>query len=124
MPDWKAPFKLYIYAYGEGLGSALHQVQIVNDKPYEGPICFISRQIKTTEARCGALPNTPDNPSHVPANAEPKSPIGGINITDVGTEFFEEIRERYKKDKNCNVLTSLLDKDCKDTALANSLDYI
>ncbi|MBW0582932.1 hypothetical protein O181_122647, partial [Austropuccinia psidii MF-1] len=54
MPDWKLPFKLYIDACGEGLGAALHQVQIVNDKPYEGPICFISRQIKPTEARYGA----------------------------------------------------------------------
>ncbi|MBW0539607.1 hypothetical protein O181_079322 [Austropuccinia psidii MF-1] len=54
MPDWKLPFKLYIDACGEGLGAALHQVQIVNDKPYEGPICFISRKIKLTEARYGA----------------------------------------------------------------------
>ncbi|MBW0537209.1 hypothetical protein O181_076924 [Austropuccinia psidii MF-1] len=54
MPDWKLPFKLYIDACGEGLGAALHQVQIVKDKPYEFPICFISRQIKPTEARYGA----------------------------------------------------------------------
>ncbi|MBW0554186.1 hypothetical protein O181_093901, partial [Austropuccinia psidii MF-1] len=54
MPDWKLLFKLYIDACGEGLGAALHQVQIVNDKPYKGPICFISRQIKPTEARYGA----------------------------------------------------------------------
>ncbi|MBW0531975.1 hypothetical protein O181_071690 [Austropuccinia psidii MF-1] len=45
MPDWKIPFKLSIYACDEGLVSALHQVEIVNEKPYEGPICFISRQI-------------------------------------------------------------------------------
>ncbi|MBW0507387.1 hypothetical protein O181_047102 [Austropuccinia psidii MF-1] len=54
MPDWKIPFKLYIDACGEALGAALNQVQIVNDKPYEGPICFISRQTKPTEARYGA----------------------------------------------------------------------
>ncbi|MBW0547153.1 hypothetical protein O181_086868 [Austropuccinia psidii MF-1] len=54
IPDWKLPFKLYIDACGEGLRAALHQVQIVNEKPYEGPICFISRQIKATEARYGA----------------------------------------------------------------------
>ncbi|MBW0474008.1 hypothetical protein O181_013723 [Austropuccinia psidii MF-1] len=46
MPDFKLPFKLYIDASGDGVGSALHQVQILNDKPVEGPICFISRQIK------------------------------------------------------------------------------
>ncbi|MBW0537528.1 hypothetical protein O181_077243 [Austropuccinia psidii MF-1] len=55
MPDFKIPFKLYIYASGDGLGAALHQVQIINDKPVEGPICFISRQIKPTGARYGVL---------------------------------------------------------------------
>ncbi|MBW0555801.1 hypothetical protein O181_095516 [Austropuccinia psidii MF-1] len=203
MPDWKLPFKLYIDACGEGIGAALHQAQIVNDKPYEGPICFISRQIKPTEARYGAshmeclsfvwaldklhhyldnsvfevvtqcnavksllnmknsnrhmlrwqiaiqeyrgnmtivhkagnthknadglsrwaLPNTPDNPAYLPTGAEPQIPIEGINITDVGTEFFE-VKESYKLDKNCHILTSLLDKDCKDAALANFLDDI
>ncbi|MBW0556434.1 hypothetical protein O181_096149 [Austropuccinia psidii MF-1] len=54
MPDFKLPFKMYIDASGDGLGSALHQVQILNDKPMEGLICFISRQIKSTEARYGA----------------------------------------------------------------------
>ncbi|MBW0565079.1 hypothetical protein O181_104794 [Austropuccinia psidii MF-1] len=54
IPDWKLPFKIYDDACGEGLGAALHQVQIVNDKPYEGPICLISRQIKHTEERYGA----------------------------------------------------------------------
>ncbi|MBW0487763.1 hypothetical protein O181_027478 [Austropuccinia psidii MF-1] len=54
MPDFKLPFKLYIDASGDGLGSALHQVQIINHKPVEVPICFISRQIKPAEARYGA----------------------------------------------------------------------
>ncbi|MBW0553594.1 hypothetical protein O181_093309 [Austropuccinia psidii MF-1] len=53
MPDLKLPFKLYIDASGDGLGASLHQVQIINDKPVEGPICFISREIKPTEARYG-----------------------------------------------------------------------
>ncbi|MBW0587783.1 hypothetical protein O181_127498 [Austropuccinia psidii MF-1] len=180
MPDFKLPFTLYIDACGEVLGAELHQVQIVNDKPYEGPICFISRQIKPTESRYGAsqieclclvlalekphyyldgsvfivvtdcnavrsplnmkntkrhmlrwhisiqeyrgnmtivhkagniyknadslsrwaLPNTPDNPANASTGAEPQIPIEGINITDVGTEFFEEVRESYKLDKN------------------------
>ncbi|MBW0542825.1 hypothetical protein O181_082540 [Austropuccinia psidii MF-1] len=43
MPDWKLPFKLYADACSEVLGAAPHQVQIFNDKSYEGPICFISR---------------------------------------------------------------------------------
>ncbi|MBW0546749.1 hypothetical protein O181_086464 [Austropuccinia psidii MF-1] len=53
IPDSKVPFKLYIDACGEGLGAELHQTQIINDKSVEGPICFISRQIKPTEARYG-----------------------------------------------------------------------
>ncbi|MBW0537096.1 hypothetical protein O181_076811 [Austropuccinia psidii MF-1] len=204
MPDWKLPFKLYIDACCEGQGAALNQVQIFSDKPYEGPICFISRQIKPTEARYGAsqmeclclvgaleklhyyldvsvfelitdfheirsllnmktpnrhmlrwqiaiqeyrgnmtiahkagnihknsdslsrwaLPNTPENPAYVPTGTETQIPIEGINITDVGTEFFEEVRDSYKLDNNCHILTSLLDKDCKDESLANSLDDI
>ncbi|MBW0561839.1 hypothetical protein O181_101554 [Austropuccinia psidii MF-1] len=71
-----------------------------------------------------ALPNTPDNHDCVPTSAKHQIPIEGINITDVGTEFFEEVGENYKKKKNCHILTSLLDKDCKDASLANSLEVI
>ncbi|MBW0519156.1 hypothetical protein O181_058871 [Austropuccinia psidii MF-1] len=71
-----------------------------------------------------ALPNTPETPAYVRTGAEPQIPIEGINITDVGTEFFEEVRECYKLDKNCHIITSILEKDCKDEALANSMDDI
>ncbi|MBW0524404.1 hypothetical protein O181_064119, partial [Austropuccinia psidii MF-1] len=67
-----------------------------------------------------ALANTPDNPAYVPLEAEPQIPIEVIKISDIGTEFLE-VRESYKKDKNCHILTSLLDKDCKDTSLVNAL---
>ncbi|MBW0501320.1 hypothetical protein O181_041035 [Austropuccinia psidii MF-1] len=50
IPDWNIPFKLYIGAHGDGLGAALHPVQIIDEKPTEGPVCCISRQIKPTEA--------------------------------------------------------------------------
>ncbi|MBW0554096.1 hypothetical protein O181_093811 [Austropuccinia psidii MF-1] len=53
MPDFKLPFKLYIDESGDELGASLHQVQIINHKPVVGPICFISTQIKPTEARYG-----------------------------------------------------------------------
>ncbi|MBW0533528.1 hypothetical protein O181_073243 [Austropuccinia psidii MF-1] len=53
MPDFNLPFKLYIDASGDGLGAALHQAQIINDKPVERPICFISGKIKPTEGRYG-----------------------------------------------------------------------
>ncbi|MBW0536634.1 hypothetical protein O181_076349 [Austropuccinia psidii MF-1] len=91
-----------------------------DDKPTEGPVCYISRQIKPAETRYGAT----NNPAYVPLEAEPQIPIEGINITDIGTEFFEEVRESYKQDKNCHILTSLLDKDCKDTSLVNALDEV
>ncbi|MBW0557707.1 hypothetical protein O181_097422 [Austropuccinia psidii MF-1] len=71
-----------------------------------------------------SLPNTPENPAHVPTGAEPQIPTEGTNSTDVGTEFFEEVRESYKLDKNCHILTSLIDKDCKDADLDNALDDI
>ncbi|MBW0559746.1 hypothetical protein O181_099461 [Austropuccinia psidii MF-1] len=51
----KLPFKLYIDACGQGVGSALHQTPIINDKLVEGPICFISRQIRQTEAKYGKI---------------------------------------------------------------------
>ncbi|MBW0460325.1 hypothetical protein O181_000040 [Austropuccinia psidii MF-1] len=141
IPDCNIPFKLYIDACGDGSGAALHKVQIIDDKTAEGPVCYMSRKIKPTEARYGAsqmeclflvwvleklhyyldesyfevitdcnavksllnmktpnrhirwsLANTPDNPAYVPLEAEPQMPIEGINITDIGTEFFEEVR--------------------------------
>ncbi|MBW0495472.1 hypothetical protein O181_035187 [Austropuccinia psidii MF-1] len=202
MPDWKIPFKLYIDACGVGSGAALHQVQIIDDKHTEGPVSYISRQIKPTEARYGAsqmeclflvwaleklhyyldgsvfevitdcdaiksllniktpnrhmlrwqiaieeyrgnmtivhkggniqknadrlsrgeFANTTDNPAYVPLEAEPQIQMEGINITDTVTELFEEVRESYKEDRNCRILTSLLDKDCRDTSLVKELD--
>ncbi|MBW0471862.1 hypothetical protein O181_011577 [Austropuccinia psidii MF-1] len=54
MADLKLPFKLYIDASGDWSGAALYQVQIIDDKPVEGPKFFICRQIKPTEGRYGA----------------------------------------------------------------------
>ncbi|MBW0489830.1 hypothetical protein O181_029545 [Austropuccinia psidii MF-1] len=173
MPDWNIPFKFYIDACEDGLGEALPQVQIIDDKPVKGPACYISRKIKPTESRYGSsqmeclclvweleklryyldgsvfevisdcnsvksllnmknsnrrilrlqiviqkyrgnmtivhkagkihknadglsrweLSNTTDNPDYVPLEAEPQIPIAGININDIGTEFFEGLRE-------------------------------
>ncbi|MBW0551971.1 hypothetical protein O181_091686 [Austropuccinia psidii MF-1] len=44
---------LYIDECGYGLEEALHQVQIIDDKTTEGPVCYISRKNKPTEARYG-----------------------------------------------------------------------
>ncbi|MBW0557325.1 hypothetical protein O181_097040 [Austropuccinia psidii MF-1] len=55
LPDFELPFKLYIdAACSQGLGAALHQRQIVDGEPREGVICYISRQLKYSEARYGA----------------------------------------------------------------------
>ncbi|MBW0592351.1 hypothetical protein O181_132066, partial [Austropuccinia psidii MF-1] len=53
--DFELPFKLYIdAACSKGLGAALHQRKIVDGEPREGVICYISRQLKDSEARYGA----------------------------------------------------------------------
>ncbi|MBW0532106.1 hypothetical protein O181_071821 [Austropuccinia psidii MF-1] len=59
MPDWNIPFKFYLDACGDGLGAALQQVQIIDDKPTEGPVCYISRKSNQPkpdmlQARCSA----------------------------------------------------------------------
>ncbi|MBW0561180.1 hypothetical protein O181_100895 [Austropuccinia psidii MF-1] len=54
MPDWNITFKLYIYACGDGPWAALHKVQIIDEKPTEGPVYYIPRRIKPTESRYGA----------------------------------------------------------------------
>ncbi|MBW0498027.1 hypothetical protein O181_037742 [Austropuccinia psidii MF-1] len=55
LPDFELPFKLYIDAEcRQGLGEALHQRQILGGEPREGVICYISRQLKDSEARYGA----------------------------------------------------------------------
>ncbi|MBW0588973.1 hypothetical protein O181_128688 [Austropuccinia psidii MF-1] len=55
LSDFELPFKSYIDAeFSQGLGSALHQRQIVDGEPREGVICYISRQLKYSQARYGA----------------------------------------------------------------------
>ncbi|MBW0488446.1 hypothetical protein O181_028161 [Austropuccinia psidii MF-1] len=54
LPNFELPFKLCIDAScSQGLGAALHQREIVNGKPREGLICYISRKMKDSEARYG-----------------------------------------------------------------------
>ncbi|MBW0493471.1 hypothetical protein O181_033186 [Austropuccinia psidii MF-1] len=55
LPDFELPFKLSIdAACSQSLGAALHQRQSVDGEPREGVICYISRQLKDSEARYGA----------------------------------------------------------------------
>ncbi|MBW0499186.1 hypothetical protein O181_038901 [Austropuccinia psidii MF-1] len=95
---------------------------------YKGNMTIINKAGKIQNNADGLsrweLPNTSDNPVYVPTRVEPQIPIEGINITDVGKKFLEEVRERYKQDKNCHIFTALLDKDCNDESLSNFLDDI
>ncbi|MBW0492149.1 hypothetical protein O181_031864 [Austropuccinia psidii MF-1] len=55
LPDFELPFKLYIdAACSQGLGAALLQREILDGEPREGVICYIPRELKDSEARCGA----------------------------------------------------------------------
>ncbi|MBW0491253.1 hypothetical protein O181_030968 [Austropuccinia psidii MF-1] len=55
LPYFDLPLKLYLdVACSQGLGEALHQRQIVDGEPREGVICYISRQMKDSEAKYGA----------------------------------------------------------------------
>ncbi|MBW0567492.1 hypothetical protein O181_107207 [Austropuccinia psidii MF-1] len=172
MPDWKLPFKLYIDSGGERLGAALHQTQIINDKPVEGPICFILHyyldgtlldkitdcntvkyllnmktpnrhmlrwQIAIQEHRVNmtivhksgninknenglsrwALENTPENIAWGP---QEEHHIEGRCVTDIGTEFFNQVKESYKMERNCHIVCRLFMKDCKDPSLLSKVD--
>ncbi|MBW0533680.1 hypothetical protein O181_073395 [Austropuccinia psidii MF-1] len=54
IPDWNITFKFYIDACGDGLGEVINELQIIDDKPTEGPVFYISRKTKPTEARYDA----------------------------------------------------------------------
>ncbi|MBW0513880.1 hypothetical protein O181_053595 [Austropuccinia psidii MF-1] len=71
-----------------------------------------------------SIPNRNNNPVYVSANSEPQILIEGINITDLGAEVFEEAIESYKQDKSFHILTSPLDKYCRNASLADSLEDI
>ncbi|MBW0503519.1 hypothetical protein O181_043234 [Austropuccinia psidii MF-1] len=52
-----------------------------------------------------ALANTPENPAWVP---QEEHHIEGICVTDIGTEFFNQVKESYKMDNNCHIICQLL----------------
>lgn len=202
MPKFDQPFKLYVDASMDGLGAALQQIQIVNDIPTEGVICFISRQLKESEKKYGAsqleclclvwaldklhyyldgcvfevitdctalksllnmktpnrhmlrwqiaiqeyrgnmtivhrdgavhknadglsrwpLPNTPDNPAYDEEKVEETNPIMHVSITDLDTQFFDNIREAYQHNKNTVIITAALMKDFSDRESIQQLD--
>ncbi|MBW0524597.1 hypothetical protein O181_064312 [Austropuccinia psidii MF-1] len=66
-----------------------------------------------------ALANTPENPAWVP---QEENHIEGIFVTDIGTEFFNQVKESYKIDNDCHILSQLLMKNCNDPSLSSKLD--
>ncbi|MBW0555457.1 hypothetical protein O181_095172 [Austropuccinia psidii MF-1] len=68
-----------------------------------------------------ALENTPENPAWVP---QEENHIEGICVTEIGTEFFNQVQESYKMDKNCHILCQIFMKYCKDPLLSSKLDEI
>ncbi|MBW0590891.1 hypothetical protein O181_130606 [Austropuccinia psidii MF-1] len=68
-----------------------------------------------------ALANTLKNPSWVPKE---EHHIEGICVTDIRTEFFNQVKESKKMDKNCHILCQLLMKDFQDPSLLSKLDEI
>ncbi|MBW0503574.1 hypothetical protein O181_043289 [Austropuccinia psidii MF-1] len=55
-----------------------------------------------------ALANTPENPAWVP---QEEYHIEGICVTYIGTEFFNQVKESYKMDKNFHKLCQILMKN-------------
>ncbi|MBW0509694.1 hypothetical protein O181_049409 [Austropuccinia psidii MF-1] len=68
-----------------------------------------------------ALANTPENLTWVP---QEEHHIEGICVTDIGTAFFNQVKESYEMDKTFHILCQLLIKDCKDPSLSSKLDEI
>ncbi|MBW0465252.1 hypothetical protein O181_004967 [Austropuccinia psidii MF-1] len=50
--------------------------------------------------------------------------IEGICVTDIVTEFFYQVKERYKMEKDCNISCQILVKDFKDPSLSFKLDEV
>ncbi|MBW0556840.1 hypothetical protein O181_096555, partial [Austropuccinia psidii MF-1] len=66
-----------------------------------------------------ALANTPENTEWV---QQEEHHIEAICVTDIGTEFFNQVKEIYKMDKKCHILWQILMKYCKDPSLSSKLD--
>ncbi|MBW0472273.1 hypothetical protein O181_011988 [Austropuccinia psidii MF-1] len=100
----------------------------ISTQQYEGNITIVHKGVNINKNANGisnwALANTLANTAHILLEEESHIPIEGINITDVGTEYFEEVRGSYKNDNHFHILTSFFEKHCKNTPLVNSQDKI
>ncbi|MBW0465903.1 hypothetical protein O181_005618 [Austropuccinia psidii MF-1] len=94
-------------------------------KKYRGNMAIFneSGNIHKNEAGLsrGALENTPENTEWVP---QEENHTEGICVTDIGTEFFNQVKESYKMEKKFHIFCQLLMKDCKDPSLSSKLDEV
>ncbi|MBW0517257.1 hypothetical protein O181_056972 [Austropuccinia psidii MF-1] len=93
-------------------------------KPVDGPIFFISRQMKPTESRYGAGQMAYLFLLCEWVSQEPEKNIEEISVTEIGTELFNKFRESYKVDKNCHILCQLLRKYLKYPPLSPKSDEL
>ncbi|MBW0530150.1 hypothetical protein O181_069865 [Austropuccinia psidii MF-1] len=97
----------------------------ISIQEYRGNMTIVHKSVNIPKNADGlrrwALANIPENPAWV---TQEKHHIEGICITDIGTEFFNQVKESYKMDKNFHFLCQILMKDCKDPSLSSKLDEI
>ncbi|MBW0513913.1 hypothetical protein O181_053628 [Austropuccinia psidii MF-1] len=140
LPYFELPFKLYIdAACSQGLAAALHWRQIVEGEPKEGVICYISRQLKDSEARYGATQTeclhleeklqsfewepgrgTPDTGNTDSEGTE--ASILGISSSELHNEFFNSVTKTYSKHKQCGILLQLLQQKYWSPELESQLE--
>ncbi|MBW0505987.1 hypothetical protein O181_045702 [Austropuccinia psidii MF-1] len=72
---------------------------------YRGNITIVHKAVHIHNNADGPsrwpLANTPENPEWVP---QEQHHIQGICVTDIGGEFFNQVKESYKMDRNCHIL--------------------
>ncbi|MBW0518164.1 hypothetical protein O181_057879 [Austropuccinia psidii MF-1] len=77
---------------------------------------------KNTDGLRGrALANIPENPAWALKEENHKE---ALCFTDIGTEFFNKVKESYKMNRSFHILCQLLKKDFKDPFLFTKLDEI
>ncbi|MBW0498079.1 hypothetical protein O181_037794 [Austropuccinia psidii MF-1] len=64
--------------------------------------------------------NTPENPAWVQQEENNR----GICVTDIGTEFFNQVKDSYRMEKNCHILSQISMKDCKESSSSSKPDEV
>ncbi|MBW0508806.1 hypothetical protein O181_048521 [Austropuccinia psidii MF-1] len=67
------------------------------------------------------LSNIPETPAWVPWE---ENHIEGVCVTGIGTEFFSQVKEIYRMDRNSHILCKPFMKYCKNPSLFTKLDEV